>query len=103
MAEHITKQEVKRIAEYTCIALEKEELESMREDLNSIIDSLSCINDYDLTDVKPTYHPIGSLSNVMREDEVRSSFTQETALENATNTKDGYFLIPSILGQGGQK
>jgi Asp-tRNA(Asn)/Glu-tRNA(Gln) amidotransferase C subunit len=39
----------------------------------------------------------------MREDEVGLSFTQQTALENATNTKDGYFLIPSILGQGGKK
>ena len=43
------------------------------------------------------------LSNVMRDDEVRGSFTQEVALENAPKQEDGSFLIPSILGEGGDR
>ncbi|MFR7493657.1 MAG: Asp-tRNA(Asn)/Glu-tRNA(Gln) amidotransferase subunit GatC [Adlercreutzia sp.] len=43
------------------------------------------------------------MSNVMRDDEVRGSFTQEVALENAPKQEDGSFLIPSILGEGGDR
>ncbi|MCD8316777.1 MAG: aspartyl/glutamyl-tRNA amidotransferase subunit C, partial [Eggerthellaceae bacterium] len=50
--------------------------------------------------VEPTFHPKGSLSNVMREDVVDESFSQKVALENAPKQQDGYFLIPSILGEG---
>ena len=72
-------------------------------DLNSIIDTLKPITEFDLDGVTPTFHPIGSLSNVMREDTERESFTQEVALENAPKQHDGSFLIPSILGEGGDR
>ena len=39
----------------------------------------------------------------MREDTERKSFTQEVALENAPKQQDGSFLIPSILGEGGDR
>ena len=74
----------------------------MTEDLNSIIESLKPITEYDLEGVEPTFHPIGSLSNVMREDEEGTSFTQEEALANAPKQQDGSFLIPAILGGGDQ-
>ena len=75
----------------------------MPADLNAIIDSLAPITEFDLDGVEPTFHPIGDLSNVMRDDEVRGSFTQEVALENAPKQEDGSFLIPSILGDGGDR
>ena len=52
----------------------------MTVDLNSIIESLKPITEYDLEGVEPTFHPIGSLSNVMREDVEVAGFTQEEAL-----------------------
>ena len=61
------------------------------------------LDEYDLDGVEPTFHPIGGLSNVMREDEVQEGFSQEVALENAPKQQDGYFLIPSILGEGGDR
>lgn len=75
----------------------------MTVDLNAIIDSLAPITEYDLEGVEPTFHPIGSLSNVMRDDVETPSFTQEEALENAPKQQDGCFLIPSILGEGGDR
>ena len=74
----------------------------MAEDLNNIIDSLKRITEYDLEGVEPTFHPIGNLSNVMREDVEGESFTQEEALANAPKQQDGSFLIPAILGGGDQ-
>ena len=103
MTQHVNEQDVRAIAEYTRIGLTDEEVAQMTIDLNSIIESLKPITEYDLEGVEPTFHPIGSLSNVMRDDVVTEGFTQEVALENAPHKQDGCFLIPSILGEGGDR
>jgi aspartyl-tRNA(Asn)/glutamyl-tRNA(Gln) amidotransferase subunit C len=100
MTQYVTEKDVRDIAEYARIGLADDELPQMTEDLNNIIESLKPITEYDLEGVEPTFHPIGSLSNVMREDVEKPGFTQQEALENAPKTQDGYFLIPSILGGG---
>ncbi|MEG1512925.1 MAG: Asp-tRNA(Asn)/Glu-tRNA(Gln) amidotransferase subunit GatC [Raoultibacter sp.] len=102
MTQHVTEKDVCTIATYTRIGLSDEELPQMTKDLNAIIDSLKPITEYDLEGVEPTFHPIGSLSNVMREDVCATGFTQEEALENAPHQQDGCFLIPAILGGGDQ-
>ena len=80
MAQHVTERDVRDIAEYTRIRLNDDEISQMTVDLNNIIDSLAPITEYDLEGVTPTFHPIGSLSNVMREDVEVESFTQDVAL-----------------------
>lgn len=103
MAQHVTEQDVRNIAEYTRIHLADDEVGPMTKDLNDIIESLKPITEYDLEGVEPTFHPIGGLSNVMREDREVPSFTHEQALSNAPAKQDGCFLIPSILGEGGDR
>ena len=100
MTQHLTEKDVRGIATYARIGLTDEEVTEMTVDLNNIIESLKPITEYDLEGVEPTFHPIGNLSNVMREDVECESFTQEVALENAPKQQDGSFLIPSILGGG---
>ncbi len=103
MTQHLSERDVRGIAEYTRIGLDDEEVAQMTVDLNAIIASLKPITEYDLEGVEPTFHPIGGLSNVMREDEEADGFSQEVALENAPKQQDGCFLIPSILGEGGDR
>lgn len=103
MTQYLTEREVRGIAEYARIGLSGEELSEMTVDLNNIIETLQSIKQLDLEGVEPTFHPIGSLSNVMREDAEQPSFTQEEALSNAPRQQDGSFLIPSILGEGGDR
>lgn len=103
MTQHLSERDVRGIAEYARIGLTDDEVVQMTVDLNAIIDSLAPITEYDLQGVAPTFHPIGSLSNVMREDVERAGFTQQVALENAPKQQDGSFLIPSILGDGGDR
>ena len=102
MTQHLTEKDVRGIATYARIGLTDEEVTEMTVDLNNIIESLKPITEYDLEGVEPTFHPIGNLSNVMRDDVEGESFTQEVALENAPKQQDGSFLIPSILGGGGE-
>ena len=80
MTQHLTENDVRRIAEYARIGMTDEELTNMTVDLNSVIDTLGPITEFDLEGVEPTFHPIGDLSNVMREDVEVQSFTQAQAL-----------------------
>lgn len=97
----LSEKDVRGIAEYAKIALTDDELTQMTSYMNDAVQMLEPVLQYDLPDVEPTFHPIGSLSNVMREDVETESFTQQVALENAPKQQDGSFLIPSILGEGG--
>ena len=99
----LTQQDLRGLASYARIGLSDEELPQMTEDLNNIIATLEPILEYNLEGVEPTFHPIGSLSNVMREDVEVPGLTQEQALSNAPAAQDGSFLIPSILGEGGDR
>lgn len=99
----LSEADVRGIAEYVRIGLSDEEVTTMTEDLNSIIDTLKPITEMDLEGVEPTFHPIGDLSNVMRADVVGKPFPREVALENADTVQDGCFEIPSILGEGGDR
>ncbi len=103
MERHLTERDVRGIAEYARIGMTDEEIARMTVDLNDIIDSLAPITEYDLEGVEPTFHPIGSLSNVMREDVATPGFAQDEALANAPQQQDGCFLVPSILGEGGDR
>lgn len=102
MTQQLTERDVRDIATYARIGLTDEELAQMTVDLNSIIETLKPITEFDLEGVDPTFHPIGGLSNVMREDVEVPGFTQGQALSNAPKQQDGSFLIPAILGGGDQ-
>ena len=99
----LTESDTRRIAEYVRIGLSDEEVTTMTTDLNNIIETLKTITEYDLEGVEPTFHPIGDLSNVMREDVIGKPFPREVALSNSASVKDGCFEIPSILGGEGDR
>ena len=96
----LTEKDIRDIATYTRIGLTDDEAAQMTVDLNNIIESLAPITEYDLEGVKPTFHPIAGLVNVMREDVPAQGFTQEQALANSDSTQDGNFRIPTILSGG---
>ncbi len=94
----LSEKDIRDIAVYVRIGLTDEEVTQMTSDLNEIIGTLEPITHMDLEGVEPTFHPIGGLSNVMREDEIGTPFPREVALENGDTVQDGCFEIPSILG-----
>ncbi len=100
----LTQEQVRGIADYACIALDGEELEQMTQYLNDAVAMVEPILNYTAEDVAPTFHPIGSLSNVMRTDAVDTdrALSVEVALENAAASRDRQFRVPSILGGGEQ-
>ncbi len=98
----LSEKDVRGIAEYAKIALTDEELTEMCAYMNDAVAMLEPILQYDLPDVEPTFHPIGSLSNVMGDDvcEPERDLPLDVALKNAGSSRDRYFRVPSILGEG---
>lgn len=98
----LSEKDVRGIAEYAKIALTDDELTEMTAYMNNAVSILEPILQYDLPDVEPTFHPIGSLSNVMGDDELEPArdLPLGVALENAGSARDRYFRVPSILGEG---
>ena len=98
----LSEKDVRGIAEYAKIALTDNELTEMTAYMNNAVNILEPILQYDLPDVEPTFHPIGSLSNVMGDDELEPArdLPLDVALENAGSARDRYFRVPSILGEG---
>ena len=71
-------------------------------EINYIISELdSCKGAYDLDGVEPTFHPIGDLANVVRDDVPVTGLPLADALANAASTHDRAFRVPAILGGGG--
>ncbi|MCI1664865.1 MAG: Asp-tRNA(Asn)/Glu-tRNA(Gln) amidotransferase subunit GatC [Atopobiaceae bacterium] len=97
----LSQEDVAGIAEYAQIALADDELAEMTTYMNEAVDMLAPILEYDLDGVDPTFHPIGDLSNVMRPDEPTPGLDLDTAFANAGSTRERYFRVPSILGDGG--
>lgn len=100
----LTENDVRRIADYARIALDGEELAQMTAYMNDAVDMLEPILQYTDEAVAPTFHPIGDLVNVMREDAVDAerALPLDQALDNAGASRDRMFRVPSILGEGGE-
>ncbi|MCP8617859.1 Asp-tRNA(Asn)/Glu-tRNA(Gln) amidotransferase subunit GatC [Salirhabdus salicampi] len=93
---NISKDQVKHVAKLARLAITEEEAEMFTDQLSSIIDFAEELNELNTDDVKPTTHVL-DLKNVMRKDEARKWISQEEALKNAPDQKDGQFRVPSIL------
>ena len=92
----IPTEEAKKIALLSRLEFSPEDLEKMRDSMNSILTYMEELNQYDTTDVAPTVHAVEQY-NVMREDVPHTSFTNEEALMNAPDAEDGYFKVPKII------
>lgn len=89
---------VEHIAALARIGLTEDEIERMREQLSSILDHISSLQDVATDDIPPTAQVI-QLHNVMRDDVVQPSLPRELVLANAPNSEDGYLKVNAVLDQ----
>ena len=94
----MTSDDARKIAEYARIAVDEKDLQSVANYLNDMMKTLQPIKEFNLDGVQPTFHPIGDLSNVMREDALVESLPIDKALLNAPQSSERSFKVPTILG-----
>ena len=92
----ISEEEVRHVALLARLGLTDDEVPRLRDELSNILEQVDKIGELDLEGVEPMAHAV-DLTNVTRPDENRPSLTQEEALLNAPESRDGAFVIPRIV------
>ena len=94
----LSREVVDHVAMLARLGLTEEEREQMREQLSSILEHVSLIQELDTEVIPPTAQVI-ALRNVWREDEVRPSLPIEDVLKNAPDAEDNMFKVNAVLEQ----
>ena len=88
--------DVRHVADLARLALDDDQLERLRGQLERILGYAEQISDVATTDVPPTSHAY-PLRNVWRDDEPRPSLPPEAARATGPAIEDGRFRVPRII------
>lgn len=91
----LNKDQVQKVAKLANLKLSDEEEEKYTSQLSDVLDFID-----QLEELKTSEHPIFNVSgkaDVKRDDVVGESLTQEEALSNASNTRDGFFVTKGVF------
>lgn len=87
---------VDRIATLAKLQFDDNKKEEIKNDLNRMLAFVDKINEVNTDGVEPLVHMNNEI-NVLREDVVKVTITQEEALKNAPQKDSDYFKIPKVL------
>jgi len=87
---------VKHIADLIKIHLNTSEIGLYKSNLTTVIASINTLSELDTKDIEITAQTIGT-ENIVRDDEVFPGLTQAQALSNASNFRDGYFVVKKVF------
>ena len=94
--QHMTKINIHHVASLASLPIPQEKLEKLEKQLETTIEHIDRLSEIDTSKVDET-SDITGLKNIMREDVVTPSLTQEEALQNAKETHNGLFVVPVII------
>lgn len=92
----ITRADVRHVARLARLGLTDDEMDRYAAELDHILDAMQALGQLDTSAIPPTAQII-PLTNVMRPDQDRPSAAQHEILANAPATRDGQFLVPTVL------
>jgi aspartyl-tRNA(Asn)/glutamyl-tRNA(Gln) amidotransferase subunit C len=95
----LSRADVEHVAHLARLGLTEDELVRFEGQLNHILDQYGVLATLDTEHIPPTAQTI-ELANILRDDVVRPSLTQDEALSNAPERSGGHFAVPAILGGG---
>lgn len=88
--------DVKHVAKLSAIEITEEEVPTLKEQLNSILDYVQTLSEIPTRGVEPTFH-IHPVSNVFRDDVHQASYKSEEIAKIAPDFKDNFFRVPQII------
>lgn len=98
----ITKEDVDKVVSLAKLHFSEEEKEKFRGHLDQILTYVEKLNELNTEDVEPTYY-VQHTGEVMREDRVEKSLSQEEALKNAPAKVRGFVCVPKVISQSRRK
>tara|TARA_Y100000588_G_C14047796_1_gene835761 strand:- start:252 stop:554 length:303 start_codon:yes stop_codon:yes gene_type:complete len=87
---------ISNLSKLAKLNFDQEAAEKMKSDLNVMLHFVDVISKIDTTDVKPLIY-LSKETNVLRNDEVKNSISQNNALKNAPQKDSDYFKVPTVL------
>ncbi|MDD4027236.1 MAG: Asp-tRNA(Asn)/Glu-tRNA(Gln) amidotransferase subunit GatC [Candidatus Shapirobacteria bacterium] len=88
--------DLEHIAKLARINLTESEKTIFLPQLESVLEYLDVLNQVNTDNVEPTFR-VNDQKNVLRDDLIKDSFDQKTALSSASKTQDGYFVVPGTI------
>ena len=92
----LTKPEVEHIAFLARLQLGPEEIDTITQQLNSILGYMEKLSELDTSGIEPTTHAL-HLSNAFREDRVIPSLDREDVLALAPEQGGSAFVVPKVI------
>jgi len=87
---------VDKLANLARLKFDEAEKESVKNDLQKMIQFVEKLNELDTTGVEPLLHMSGHV-NVLRADEVKGSISREEGLKNAPVHDEHFFKVPKVI------
>jgi aspartyl-tRNA(Asn)/glutamyl-tRNA(Gln) amidotransferase subunit C len=87
---------VKHIAKLANLPIKEVEIEKLESQLSNTLNYIEQLNKVTTKNIEPTSQVTG-LENILREDKITESLTQEEALSNTTEKQNGLFKVKAIL------
>ena len=87
---------IDKLANLARLKFDDVEKVQIKSDLQNMIGMIEKMNELDTTDVAPLLHITDNV-NVLREDKVEGSITNEEALQNAANKNAPFFIVPKVI------
>lgn len=84
------------LAKLSKLQLDEVDKERLVSEMSAIVDLMDTMNDITFDENEDLKGEGVSLHN-LREDHSRESFKREKILQNASHTKDGFFVVPKIM------
>ena len=91
----LSREQVRHVALLARLGLAEGEEDFYAEQLSRILEHIDRLSEVDTESIPPTAQVV-EVRNVMRDDEVRPSLTQEAAIANAPEADGGFFVVKSI-------
>jgi len=85
-----------QVANNARIKLTEEEQKELLPQLKEILNFFEKLNQADLDSISPSFHPV-KIKNNCREDKIGKCLSQEQALDNVKEEKDGFVKGPKIV------
>ena len=93
----ITNDDVRHLAQLSSLQMSDAEVESLRADIEKIINYINQLDELDTDGVEPTYQVTG-LQNVWRDDEIIDSrVSRQQLLALAAEQSDNCVKVPKVL------
>jgi len=96
MSKKIDEAQVRKVAKLARLELANSEIEEFTVQLSAILDYMEKMNELDTTGVEPLAHCL-PISNVFRDDSIKTSLGTEKTLANAPQQDGEFFKVPKIL------